>query len=243
MRRRFYELAAQGTSPVASEGLTRIAALYKVEADVRGASAEDRQKVRQERSAPLVQGLRQLLDARLGQLSRKSRLAEAIRYAVTRWDGLVLFLEDGRIELDNNSVERSIRPLALSRKNALFAGSDQGGEHWAVIAALIETCKLNKVNPEAWLTQTAHETCSGSQQPAARRTHAVELHPRRGLSTPITVQEMAKPKPPIQSRSSRFAEWVFRPPTKAVVEHKRRNGTSIESNAPIDAFSSPGEQY
>ncbi|EMD81941.1 putative transposase [Pacificimonas flava] len=161
VRRRFYELAAQGTSPVASEVLTRIAALYKVEADVRGACAEDRQKVRQERSTPLVQGLRQLLDARLGQLSRKSRLAEAIRYALIRWDGLVLFLEDGRIELDNNSVERSIRPLALNRKNALFAGSDQGGEHWAVIASLIETCKLNKINPEAWLTRTLTRLAQG----------------------------------------------------------------------------------
>ena len=161
VRRRFYELATQGTSPVAAEVLARIAALYKVEAGIRGASATERQQARADRSAPVVADLRRFLDAKLGLLSRKSRLAEAIRYAITRWDGLVLFLKDGRVELDNNSVERSIRPLALNRKNALFAGSDQGGEHWAVISSLIETCKLNKVDPETWLTETLTRLAQG----------------------------------------------------------------------------------
>lgn len=98
---------------------------------------------------------------RVTQVSRKSRLAEAIRYALTRWEGLTRFLDDGRIELDSNTVERSIRPIALNRKNALFAGSDDGGEHWAVIASLIETAKLNGIDPQAWLTDTLSKLAAG----------------------------------------------------------------------------------
>ena len=112
----------------------------------------------------MVKDLRQFLDAKLGQVSRKSKLAEAIRYALTRWDGLTRFLVDGRVELDNNSVERSIRPLALNRKNALFAGSDDGGDHWAIVATMIENCKLSGVNPQAWLTQTLTKLANGHKQ-------------------------------------------------------------------------------
>ena len=92
------------------------------------------------------------LRAKLGLISQKSKLAEAIRYALSRWEGLTRFIDDGRIELDNNTIERSIRPIALNRKNALFAGSDGGAEHWATIASLIETCKLNDVDPLGYLT-------------------------------------------------------------------------------------------
>ena len=80
-------------------------------------------------------------------MHRKSTIAEAIRYGLGRWEGLVRFLDDGRIEVDSNVVERTIRPIALTRKNALFAGSDGGGEHWAILASLIETCKLNSIDP------------------------------------------------------------------------------------------------
>lgn len=89
------------------------------------------------------------LQTKLSLISQKGKLAEAIRYALSRWDGMVRFVDDGRIELDNNIVERSIRPIALNRKNALFAGSDGGAEHWAIIASLVETCKLNDVDPLA----------------------------------------------------------------------------------------------
>ncbi|SEQ69750.1 IS66 C-terminal element [Sphingobium sp. YR768] len=88
-------------------------------------------------------------------------MAEAIRYATTRWDGLVRFIDDGRIELDTNTVERSIRSLALNRKNALFAGSDEGGDSWAVIATLIENCKLAGINPHDWLNQTLTALANG----------------------------------------------------------------------------------
>lgn len=161
VRRRFFELAAPGTSPVATDILNRIAQLYKIEAIARGQSPDARRLARQEHSRPIIEDLHRVLDARLSQVSRKSRLAEAIRYALTRWDGLTLFLDDGRIELDSNTVERSIRPLALNRKNALFAGSDDGGDHWAVIASMIETCKLNGIDPQAWLTDALTKLAAG----------------------------------------------------------------------------------
>jgi hypothetical protein len=91
------------------------------------------------------------LEAQLAAVSGKSTIAGAIRYALSRWEGLTRFLDDGRIEIDSNVVERSIRPIALGRKNHLFAGSDGGGEQWAVIASLVETCKMNAVDPQAYL--------------------------------------------------------------------------------------------
>src|SRR5271163_2696581 len=140
VRRNFYKLATPGPAPIASEALQRIAALYAIEKDIRGRSADERRIVRQQRSRPLIDTLEPWLRAKLGLISQKGKLAEAIRYALSRWEGLTRFLDDGRIELDNNTVERSIRPITLNRKNALFAGSDGGADHWAAIATLIETC-------------------------------------------------------------------------------------------------------
>lgn len=146
IQRRFYELAQAGPAPIASEALARIATLYKVEGQIRGRSPEERRTARQARSRPLVEAFEPWLRERLALVSQKSKLAEAIRYALSRWSGLGLFLDDGRVEIDSNVVELSIRPLALTRKNALFAGSDGGAEHWAVVASLIETCKLPASN-------------------------------------------------------------------------------------------------
>ena len=159
VRRKFYELA--DNSPVAIEVLQRIAALYKIEDEVRGASAEQRQQIRHQRSRVIVDDLRSFLEAKNRQVSAKAKLGEALRYALTRWDGLSRFLDDGRLDLDSNAVERSIRPLALNRKNALFAGSDEGGDNWAVIATLIENCKLSGINPHTWLAQTLEKLASG----------------------------------------------------------------------------------
>lgn len=151
LRRQFFDIAKGGDAPVATEALARIAALYEVEAAIRGKSATDRHIVRQEQSARLVLALREWLDAQLGKVSRKSPIADAIRYGLNHWRGLTRFLEDGRIELDTNIVERSMRPVALTRKNALFAGHDDGAENWAILASLIETCKLHGINPQAYL--------------------------------------------------------------------------------------------
>jgi transposase len=161
MRRNFYELATPGPAPIASEALKRIAEFYAIEKDIRGRSAEERRLIRQQKSQPLADTFERWLRAKLGLISQKGKLAEAIRYALSRWEGLTRFIDDGRIELDNNAVERSIRPIALNRKNALFAGSDGGAEHWAAIASLIETCKLNDVDPLAYLTNVLTRIANG----------------------------------------------------------------------------------
>ncbi len=150
LRRQFFDIAKGGSAPIASEALERIAALYAIEKTIRGKSADERRAVRQEKSKPLVLALKIWLEQQLARVSTKSVIAEAIRYGSNHWDGLTRFLEDGRIELDTNIVERSIRPIALNRKNALFAGHDQGAENWAAIASLVETCKLYGVDPQAY---------------------------------------------------------------------------------------------
>ena len=151
-RRRFYEVAKGGGAPIAEEALRRIAKLYQIEAGIRGHGADERRAVRQAQSKPLVAELKTWLQAQLARASAKSAIAMAIRYGFNHWDGLERFLEDGRIEIDSNTVERSMRPIALNRKNALFAGHDTGAENWACLASLIETCKLNGVDPQAYLT-------------------------------------------------------------------------------------------
>ena len=136
-------------------------ALYAIESEIRGRTAEERRAVRQEKSRPIIEALEPWLRAKLGLISQKTKLAEAIRYALSRWEGLTRFLDDGRVEIDSNIVERAIRPIALNRKNALFAGSDGGGEHWAIIASLIETCKLNDVDPQAYLADVITRIVNG----------------------------------------------------------------------------------
>ncbi len=164
VRRKFYDLAQGGPAPIATEALARIATLYQVEADIKGCSAEERCAARQARSRPIVAAPEPWLKDKLGLVSQKSKLAEAIRYALSRWAGLSRFLDDGRVEIDSNVVERAIRPIALNRKNALFAGSDGGAEHWAVVASLVETCKLNGVDPQAYLADVIARIVAGHPQ-------------------------------------------------------------------------------
>lgn len=150
LRRRFFDLAKAGNAPIASEALERIAALYAIEKTIRGASPDERRRVRQDKSKPLVAALGTFFERQLARVSAKASIAEEIRYGLNHWDGLTRFLDDGRIELDTNIVERGIRPIVLNRKNSLFAGHDVGAENWACIASLIETCKLNHVEPQAY---------------------------------------------------------------------------------------------
>jgi transposase len=161
VRRRFYDRAVAEDSPVAKEALQRIAQLYAVEKEIRGRSPDVRSAARQSRSRPIVDELEPWLCTKLSLISKKSKLAEAIRYALSRWEGLSRFLDDGRIEIDSNTVERSIRPLALNRKNALFAGSDGGGDNWAIIATLVENCKLSGVDPYAYLADVISKIVNG----------------------------------------------------------------------------------
>lgn len=160
-RRKFYDVFTTTKSPIAEQALRRIAALYAIESDIRGQAAGERQRVRHQQSRPLVEAMHVWLTEQLRRIPGASTLAKAIRYALNHWSGLILFLEDGRLELDNNTVERAIRPVTITRKNSLFAGSDSGGRHWAIIATLVQTAKLNGVEPLAWLTDVLERMVSG----------------------------------------------------------------------------------
>ena len=151
VRRRFYDLHHAHASPLAADALRHIGALYAVEAELRGQPAEVRAKGRQARAGPQLEAFRAWLQTTLSQVSQKSALAEAIRYALTRWTALTRYRDDGRLEIDNNAAEHSLRPVALGRKNFLFAGSDAGGERAAALYTLIGTAKLNGRDPEAYL--------------------------------------------------------------------------------------------
>jgi transposase len=161
LRRQFYDLAKDGAAPIAAEALERIAKLYAIEATIRGKDPDARRAVRQAETKPRLEALHAWFADQLRRVSAKSVIAAAFRYAFNHWEGLARFLDDGRIELDTNAVERSMRPIALSRKNALFAGHDEGAIHWACIASLIETCKLNAVDPQAYLADVLTKLVNG----------------------------------------------------------------------------------
>lgn len=153
VRRKFYDLRLAHNSPVAAEALRRIGELYAIEADIRGWQPEERSRTRNERSRPLLASLKQWLEETLVKLSKKSETAVAVRYALGRWEALLRYVDDGRLEMDNNAAERALRVVALGRKNYLFAGSDRGGERAAAIYSLIGTAKLNGVDPETYLRE------------------------------------------------------------------------------------------
>jgi transposase len=150
-RRKIFEVHEHTASPAAQEALERIAELFAIEAEIGGRQPDQRLAARQARTVAKLAELKTFLDATLAQISRKSTLAGAIRYATARWEALTRFTTDGRLETTNNAAERAIRPLALGRKNYLFAGSDAGGERAAVLYTLIATARLNGLDPEAWL--------------------------------------------------------------------------------------------
>jgi transposase len=151
VRRAFYELDVAGDSPLAREALMRIQALFAIEAEIRGRPAAERRAVRQARAGPLLDDLHRWFQDTASRLSRKSALAVAIRYALTRWVALTRYRDDGRLELDNNAAERALRTIAIGRKNYLFLGADSGGERAEIIYSLIGTAKLNGVEPQAYL--------------------------------------------------------------------------------------------
>jgi transposase len=150
-RRKLIAAKPQKGSPIVDEALLRIAALYKVEDIIRGTDPDRRQAVRQELSLPLVDAFFAWLTAQAKRVSRKSDLGEAMAYMLKRQDGFRLFLDDGRVDMDSNLVENAIRSPAMNRRNALFAGHDEGGRNWARFASLIGTCKMNGVEPYAYL--------------------------------------------------------------------------------------------
>lgn len=161
VRRKFYDVHGATGSPIAAEAIRKIAEIYAIEARVRGQSPKARRAARRAEARPRIKALKASLEAELPRLPGRGKLAEAIRYAFARWPSLCRFLDDGCIELDNNPVERAIRPIALGRKNHLFAGSDGGGERWAIVCSLIETAKLNDVEPFAYLADVLERLVDG----------------------------------------------------------------------------------
>lgn len=166
-RRKLKEVHDRDGSPIAAEGLKRIKAFYKIEKEIRGQSAETRRAVRQEKTKPLMAAFEDWLGTVRARISRKSRLGEKLAYIAKHMDGLKLFLDDGTIEMDSNVVERTIRPIALNRKNALFAGHDEGGRTWGRIASLIATCKLNGVEPYAYLKAHSKPSRADTRHPGS----------------------------------------------------------------------------
>jgi len=160
-RRKLFEVHEATKSPIAQEALLRIQALYAIEAEITGKSAAERQAERQARSIPLLAALKTWMEAQRRRASGKTSLGKALRYALGRWDALARYAEDGRLAIDNNVAERLLRGIAVSRKNFLFIGSDQGGERAAILYTLIETAKLNGLHPEAYLAQVINRLARG----------------------------------------------------------------------------------
>ena len=160
-RRKFVEVFKSTKSPFAREVIERLRAVYAIEAEIRGRSAEERQAARSTRTAPLMTALRSHLSEMEGQFFSQSKLSEAITYVLNHWDGLTLFLSDGRVEVDSNSVERSMRPIAMGRRSSLFSGSEGGAESWAVIASIVNTAKLHELDPQRYLADVLERIVSG----------------------------------------------------------------------------------
>lgn len=152
IRRRFFDIYESTCSPLAEKALKWIAALYRIEREINGSPPDARKAVRQERSKPIFDAFFEWLAATRPTLPQGQPLAKAMSYAITQLDKLRKYLSDGRLAIDNNVSERAVKNIILGRKNFLFFGSDAGGDHAAVIYTLIETAKLNGVNPQTWLT-------------------------------------------------------------------------------------------
>jgi len=150
-RRHFFELYEALKSPLAKEAVDRIDVLYDIEEHIRGRSPEERRAARQEYTVPLLNEMHTWMIESVSQIDNKSDLAKAFNYSLNRWKALCRYTEDGRLEIDNLIAERSIRGMGIGRRNFLFFGSDSGGERAAIIYSLIESCKLNHIDPQAYL--------------------------------------------------------------------------------------------
>ena len=168
-RRQFFEVYQKSQSSVAAVALQRIGAVYQIEERVRGLTSAQRGIVRQSETKPILEAFKIWLMQRLAEESAKSDLAKAIKYTLNHWNGLTVFLTDGRVEVDSNIVERTIRPIALGRRNTLFAGSSRGAEAWAILSSIINTAKLHELDPQTYLADVLEKIVSG--QTTVNRLH------------------------------------------------------------------------
>jgi transposase len=160
-RRKFVDVVKLTASSEALSILARIAEIYRIEVDLRGQNADARLIVRRREAAPIMSELKARLTELSDEVSSKSALGKAVSYILNHWGGLTAFLDDGRVEVDSNAVERSMKSVALTRKNSLFVGSERGGKSFAVLASLVNTAKLNGVDPEVWLADVLERIISG----------------------------------------------------------------------------------
>ncbi|CAH2605870.1 transposase (plasmid) [Rhodovastum atsumiense] len=188
-RRKFVAVHKTTQSTAAAEILVEIAAIYAIEKRIRGGTADQRLAVRQAESKPLMAALKRRLTELLAEISVKSTLAAAIRYTLRHWDGLTLFLEDGRVEADSNTVERSMRIIGQGRHSSLFAGSERGGRTWAILTSLLNTCRLNDVDPLTWLTDVLERIVSGRTK--SHQLHELLVWNWKAARMPQSLQEAA----------------------------------------------------
>lgn len=151
-RRKFTDILEKSPSPIAAEAVVRIAELFAIERDIKGAPPDERRRIRQSKAVPKLEALRVWLEAQNRGLSSDSNLARACRYPLNRWQAMIRYCDDGRLEISNNLVENALRGVALGRRNWMFVGSMKGGEAAALFYSLAGTCRLNGVEPEAWFT-------------------------------------------------------------------------------------------
>ncbi|MDP4034187.1 MAG: IS66 family transposase [Pseudorhodobacter sp.] len=196
VRRRFVKRFESDGSPIAEEMLRQIAALYQIEKSVRGKEAAVRLAARGEHSAPIIAALKPWLEAQPSRIPQKSQLAEDIRYTLAHWPGLIRFLDDGMLELDTNPVENQIRPVALTRKNALFAGNEIGAENWAMLASLV--IRRENSPPDGFLVRLILQDVRREPDRLHRRQPA--RHPRWPPTKPhrrphaMALQSAVKPR-------------------------------------------------
>jgi transposase len=160
-RRKFYDVFEATRSPIAEEALKRIGELYQIEAEITGQPAETRLAARQNRAVAILDALRDWMTAQRHRLSSKNALAKAIQYALSRWEALTRYAGDGRLAIDNNVAERALRGIAVTRKNFLFLGSEAGGERAAILYTVLESAKLNGLDPQAWLSDVIDRMAKG----------------------------------------------------------------------------------
>lgn len=205
LRRRFVKLARNTKSPIAEAAVRQIATLYAVEATVRGMTPQARLAARQQYSTPIIAALKPWFEKQLSMISSGSKLAEDIRYGLAHWEGLTRFLGDGRLELDTNPVENAIRPVCLTRKNALFAGHEVGAENWALLSSVVATWWLNDVNPVAYLAETLDAIINGHPQ-----SQIEELMPWRALVAMVRtrLRSTGSPGPPVNAGGAQPEEEV-----------------------------------
>ena len=238
-RRRFVKRLEKDGSPIAEEALRQIAELYAIEKTVRGSAPEARLAARRELSAPIIEAFRPWLEAQLSRIPKSSRLAEDIRYTLAHWSGLTRFLEDGRLELDTNPVENQIRKIALTRKNALFAGHEVGAENWALLASFIANCKMGDVDPISDLTDTLQALLDG--HPKSRIGQGESAY----FSPPVRSKAIGKPSKSVfrcifveKPSRERPSAWFFCPLLHRPPKHGRAR-SCCRTSAPDEPIALP----